>query len=212
MSIYHQPQDAAGPQPGGSRCPKAEVKALVSNREDASGAREAPPVRNAPAVESGIPAAGAHRGKRVSEAEFRRMWMDRTLSLNDIAARLNINFKNVSARAKRRGLPKRDEAGVAARLVRIDCPQFPRMWALGVSTADMALHYGVALGTIWYTARRLGLPRRKLNRWHMLSLADFRAIQLREALAARAREEQAAFALAEMVDGKRTGGDGRRAA
>lgn len=50
FSHHHQPQDAAGPLPGGSRYPKADLP-LVCQIEDASGAREALPVRKAPASE-----------------------------------------------------------------------------------------------------------------------------------------------------------------
>jgi hypothetical protein len=71
---------------------------------------------------------------------------------------------------------------------------------------------GISRNYTGVLARRFGLGNRPQGMRGTIGMADYRVLQLREALAARAREEQAAFALAEMVDGRRTGGDGRRAA
>lgn len=139
-------------------------------------------------------------GRKVSEAEFRRMWGDNTLTIAEIGKRLGVTGACVSNRAKRRGLPSRNAPLVSARERKIDCPDFAGMWSAGVSTAAMAAHYGVANATIWYTARRHGLPSRTLSRWHMISVADYRAVQLREAMAASAQKTAEALRRSGMVD------------
>jgi hypothetical protein len=66
----------------------------------------------------------------------------------------------------------------------------------------MARHYGTAKATLWYTARRMGLPRRNPSRWHMLTIGDFRALQMRRAMEVSARETAAALMDSEMVDNR----------
>ena len=143
----------------------------------------------------------ANRGKRISEAEFRRMWMNSNLPVREIAKALGINVGNVSARAKRRGLPSRNAPNASARVHGIDCPLFAKMWLAGVGTRAMAAHYGVSSGTPTNTARRLSLPARGNRAGYAMTVADFFALQLRIAMAASARETQAALWNADMVDG-----------
>lgn len=139
-------------------------------------------------------------GKTVSEAEFRRMWMDPSLSAAEIGRRLGITHQAVSHRARQRGLPPRKGPNVTARRRLIDGPEFAAMWQASVSLTDLARLYGCSHGTVCNAARRMGLPPRYTNRWHMITLADYRALQLRAAMAASASETAAALRMAEMVD------------
>lgn len=144
-------------------------------------------------------------GAKVSEAEFRRMWLDPRISTREIGERLGISYQAVSHRAKVRGLPPRKGANVTARKRAIECDAFAAMWRANVSLADLTRHFGCCHVTISNTARRMGLGPRSANRWNTITLSDFWSAPLREALAERAREEQAALRLAEMVDGAQPG-------
>ena len=158
------------------------------------------------------PRAGKPRptGKRVSEAEFRRMWEDLSMSVAEIGERLGICQTAVSSRAATRGLPARPKRGGKPVL---DPDALRRLWLARVGISDIAEALGCDAKTVRNTRKRLGLPARNPGRWkETVALDDYRADQLRRAMAASAREEQAALVLSEMVDGRRTGGDGRKAA
>lgn len=49
----------------------------------------------------------SNRGKAISEAEFRRMWQDASLSITDIGRHLGIGCNAVRSRAAVRGLGER---------------------------------------------------------------------------------------------------------
>lgn len=152
------------------------------------------------------------RGKCMSIARFTALWMDRSVSVADIAAELAISRAAVGIRAKSRGLPPR-RGQFNARPRKIDGdPLFPDMWRAGVGVLDMARHFNVAHTTIQATAQRLGLPRRNLGRWRVIGMEEYRANVLRVAMAASARAEQAAMRAADMVDKVAHHPSGKRAA
>lgn len=158
------------------------------------------------------PCAGKPRntGKRISEAEFRRLWSDLTITVAEIGERLGICQTAVSSRAKTRGFPARP-AGTSKPVC--DPKALTRLWNDGVSISGIAKALGCHEKTVRNTRKRLGLPQRGAGRWKStVSLDDYHAMQLRAAMAASARETEAAIDLCEMRDGRRTGGDGRRAA
>lgn len=199
MTVSHPGDDARIRGRADHGSPKAQ-RQLVSNREDASAACGLP-VRKAPA-ESGVNA-GAKRGKRISDAEFRRLWLDPDVPAQAIADRLGITVQAVRLRAMARKLPKRKGGGGKNR--KINPALFREMWAANVGMEAMARFFGVHPNCITKRRTEWGLPRRACSRWNSISVAGF-------LLAKAAHETEAALAMAEMVDGRRTGGDGRRAA
>lgn len=148
------------------------------------------------------------QGRRISRAAFVEAWNNPDLTTEDIAAMFGVYRTSVSHMGQRRGLPPR-KCGAKPKVQR---EPFASLWLAGVSTLDIAKAIGVSRNYTGVLARRFGLSNRPQGARDVISIEDFRALQLREAMAASAREEQAALALAEMVDGRRTGGDGRRAA
>jgi hypothetical protein len=136
----------------------------------------------------------AKRGKRVSEAEFRRMWLDESLTSREIGERLGVTEQAVRWRAKVRGLPHRKGGGGKFR--KIDPVRFRAMWDANVGSADIARAFGVCQPCVNLRAREWGFPKRNCTRWNMVPLARF-------LWAETARKEQAALRLAEMVDGYR---------
>jgi hypothetical protein len=144
----------------------------------------------------------APRGRQVTVAEFRRMWEDPSLTLADIAASLGICQRAVWQRARHRNLPARGYIVAKARSVFND--EFPAMFAARVHSAAIAAHYGCTVSNVEKHARKIGATRsRPITRWDKgLTLADFRALQLRDAMAASARETAAAMMDAEMIDNR----------
>lgn len=151
-----------------------------------------------------IPGQKPPRGKQVTVAEFRRMWYDPSLTVADIGRILGICDRSVWQRAKHRGMPDRTTIIKPGPRPTLDAAA-EAMWRACVRAEDIADLYGVKVSTVHMHVHRNKVQRsRKVNRWHpAISLADYRALQLREAMAASAREEQAALRLAEMVDGLR---------
>ncbi len=161
----------------------------------------------APAVRSGVPAAGVTgrkgkprpTGKLVSEAGFRRMWFDSSLTLAEIGRELGIKQQAVSMRAATRGLPRRPARGAKPAC---DPELLAKLWLAHVAIDEISASLGCDPKTVRNTRKRLGLPERGPGRRaRMITMADYRAGQLRTALAQSAREEQAALRNAEMVDG-----------
>lgn len=97
------------------------------------------------------------RGRRVSLAEFRRMWSDPALCVDDIAAALGVSRQAVRSRARKRGLPpRRKPVALAIR----DIGTFAAMWSAGVPTAAIMAHFACSHLTPRNTAARLGLQPR----------------------------------------------------
>ena len=152
----------------------------------------------------------AHRGKRVSEAEFRRLWADLSISVAEIGETLGIGQQAVTHRARTRGLPPRPKRGAKPAC---DPADVARLYRAGVALEEIARALACDRKTVSNYVNRLGLTKRGGGRHNpALSLDDYRAMQLREAMARDAEKSRVQFEAAEMVDGRRTGGDGRRAA
>lgn len=142
----------------------------------------------------------AKRGKRISEAEFRRLWDDLSITVAEIGERLGIGQTAVSSRARTRKLPPRPARNGTAPVC--DPDVLTRLWLADVPILEIAAALGCDEKTVRNTRRRLGLSERGPGkRKTAVSLADFRALQLRIAMAASARETQAAMWDSEMVDG-----------
>lgn len=142
------------------------------------------------------------RGAIMAEATFAKLWRDPTVNIETIAARLGISRQAVRIRARVRGLPPRVGSGNTARArTEQSAPEIAPMWLANVGLAEMARHFGCSHTAILRAANRLGLPKRELTRWDAITIEDYRAAQLRTALAASARETEAALRLAEMKDG-----------
>lgn len=140
-------------------------------------------------------------GKRISDAEFRRLWADLSITVAEIGERLGIGQTAVSSRARTRKLPPRPARNGVTPVC--NPAVLTRLWLADVPILEIAGALGCDEKTVRNTRRRLGLPERGPGkRKTAVSLSDYRALQLRNALAARAREEQAALRNAEMVDGR----------
>lgn len=129
-------------------------------------------------------------GKRVSPAEFRRLWFDQSLRVEDIAAQLGITRQAVTCRARVRGLPSRRTLRVYP--VLINDPEFADMYLAGVGARELAAHYGCHRLLIPKTAARLGLPPRSRGWMPLITMADYRQQRLAKRMAAVAKAESAA--------------------
>lgn len=141
----------------------------------------------------------AGRTLAFSRAAFTEAWLNPALTRAEIAAQFDMSDIHTWRVARRFGLPAR-KMGPPPK----DLPEeFIRAaWLAGVSAGEICRAAGIVSDTIYARLDALGLQRRGPGARPKMSLADFRAVQLREALAARAREEQAALWNADMVDGR----------
>lgn len=151
-----------------------------------------------------VPGQKPPRGKQVTVAEFRRMWYDPNLTVADIGRILGICDRSVWQRARHRGMPDRTTIIKPGPKPILDAAA-EAMWRACVRAEDIAEIYGTSVSTVHMHVHRNKVKRSRLvTRWNPpISIADYRALQLREAMAATAREEEAALRLAEMVDGFR---------
>lgn len=148
----------------------------------------------------------AHRGKQVTAAEFRRMWFDPALTVDDIARVLNVCRRSVWQRARHRGMPDRTTIIKPGPKPILDA-KAEAMWRACVRGEDIADLYGVNVSTVHMHVHRNGIQRgREVNRWHpAISLAEYHELQLREAMARDAQKCWAQFKAAEMLDGRQDG-------
>lgn len=137
-----------------------------------------------------IKGAPANRGKTISDAEFRRLWLDRRISCEEIGQRLGIGQSAVYYRAKARGLPDRKRAIPNPR---IDHAALREMWSAGVLRADIAAYFGLCERMVTYYVSRNGLPARRGGH-SSITLAEHRSRVLAERMVQVARAEQAAVA------------------
>lgn len=87
------------------------------------------------------------------------IWCRRDIPTAKVAERLGVTRQALSLRAKTLGLPSR--AGNQESHKRGDDDLFRRMWEAGVSTGDMARHFGYSYAACISTRRRnMGLPAR----------------------------------------------------
>lgn len=128
----------------------------------------------------------AHRV--IDEAVFARLWACHTISREEIGRYLGITASAVGQRAKARGLPSREK--VRRKLYRE--PELRAMWAAGVSSREIAAHFGFAHPSgVTLAARMLGLPPRvrggRGGRTGVIGMAEYREGQLGAAMAATVR-------------------------
>lgn len=141
-------------------------------------------------------AAGKKRGKRISEAEFRRLWADMTISQSGIGRLLGISGEAVRFRAASRDLPPRPSARAFAR--RFDHAKIVRLYRAGLAIHVIAGMEGCSASVVHHALRSAGVSKRGRHDPGAISLARM----MRGAMAATAREEQAALWNAEMVDNR----------
>lgn len=103
------------------------------------------------------PKTGARRnaGKPISTAEFRRLWYDMRVSMEEIVERTGVTHRTLTLRAKALGFTSRKTLRGAARQSFDE--EFPAFWIFGVSLQEMAEYYGVTTSTVCSRASRLGL-------------------------------------------------------
>lgn len=138
----------------------------------------------------------AKRGKPISEAAFRRLWLDPKVPASLIANQLGITIQAVRFRAVSRGLPNRKGGGGLNR--KIDPALFREMWDANVGQAAIAAYFGCHIDCVAKRSREWGFPKRHCNRWNAISIAGF-------LLARSASETAAALRMAEMVDNFQVG-------
>lgn len=117
----------------------------------------------------------AHRGRTISNAEFRRLWMDNTISTVEIGKLLGISKSAVRDRALSRGLPPRKRGLTKRANRRVTAEALRPLWDAGVNLAGLAEYFGVQLESIPKAARRLNMPPRNLTRWNSITLEQYRA-------------------------------------
>jgi hypothetical protein len=131
---------------------------------------------------------------------IRRLWLDPTLTAAQGARLAGLTRVNFWRRAKALGLPSRGTGGRPFSIP--DEALFRRMWAAGLSAANIAAHFGVHRDTPLKFAKMLGLPTRGKCR-KPLTLAQFHEAEMARQMAGTAAQERAALRNAEMVDDPR---------
>jgi hypothetical protein len=128
----------------------------------------------------------AHRGRRMSEAEFRRLWLSRDVTMEDIARIIGTTASAVYWRAHVRGL------GSKPRARKLEwTAEMTAMWHAGVCSRDMAAAAGVAPSTISRRAKAAGMPPRCTGYRPLMTLAEWREAQMAERMRAVAERESA---------------------
>ena len=190
----------------GFQCPKAntadELQISRGNPVATNTALDGVGLPEAPAVRSGVPAAGVthhkaagkKRGKRVSEAEFRRLWADLTISVTEIGRRLGISCNAAKQRAAKRGLPQRTNGRPWRRTY--DHGKMIRLYSAGLSMLKIAQVFGCSYMTVRQALHRSGVEVRDRH-----APRRVRGGVTELLMASSAREELAALRNAEMVDG-----------
>lgn len=126
--------------------------------------------------------------RRFNNAAFVAAWQNPALTTDEIAAMFGVRRSSVSRMGQVRGLPPR-KAGPKPTY---DAARFKALWLAGVAASDIAADLGISRNYTTVLAKHLGLQKRPQGGWKPVSLADYRAAQLLEAMAAAARVEQAA--------------------
>lgn len=132
------------------------------------------------------------REVKYSPVEFRRLWADPSLRLDDIAARLGMVKRCVESRAVAMGLPKR-KTGIPK--VYAFPADFDDMWKAGVTTREIGAFVGRSHNLPSVEARRRNLKPRSKSCGKKLTMLAYQ-------LAKRAKAERAAMIAADMVDGR----------
>jgi hypothetical protein len=134
----------------------------------------------------------AKRGRRVSEAEFRRLWENEATTIAEIGAYLGISRQAVRFRALRRGLPPR-RAGPKISYNKKHEPVFVAMYQAGLSRDDIASVLGFSPWSVADIARRLGLQPRARTWRAKTTLAQYREQQIASQMLTVAKAEVAAM-------------------
>jgi hypothetical protein len=133
----------------------------------------------------------AHRGNLVSEARFRALWNDHSITAADIGRMLDISAQAVKCRAATRGLPHRP--GGAGRNRKIEPVLFRAMWDANVSPREIAAHFGVHPQCVSQRARAWRFPKRKCYKHSVVPIVAFfmARVAKSEQAAARAANRRA---------------------
>ena len=134
---------------------------------------------------------------RFMRKAFEAMWNNPTVTTDQIAAACGVYRTSVTPLGYRMGLPPR-KLGAKPTVCR---QTFTALWLAKVSTREIAKGMGISRNYTGVLARRFGLEKRPQGMRGTITMDDYRAIQLRIAMAASARETQAAMWDSEMVDG-----------
>ena len=129
-----------------------------------------------------------YRSRKISRAALIRAWAD-PRPLTEIAAEFGFSMQRLSTMAHEAGLPHRP---FGPKKRGIGGSEFARLWLDGVRTKDLIELYGCDHLAPARHARRLGLPKRGKGWVYKVTLDDWKAERLRDALAASAKAEQAA--------------------
>lgn len=148
----------------------------------------------------GIPGDAQRQTKTFSVAAFRQAWLNPSLTRIKIGAMFGISSLQTWRRAKALGFPPRKMGG---RPKQTPDAFIREAWLAGVAAEEIAKRAGISPDTLYSRLPALGLPLRGQGRRAKMTLMEFDHVQLREAMAASARETQAALVLSEMVDGRR---------
>jgi hypothetical protein len=138
----------------------------------------------------------AHRGKRISDAQFRRWWDDPALTLGEIGARLGVSSKAVSQRAAVRGFPQR----VGGRCRIYDAARIVALYRLGLSERAVAAVMGCSRCAVQGALNAAGVVRRVRGVPSPLRPEAAREALVALAMRGAARETRAAMRDAEMID------------
>ncbi len=104
---------------------------------------------------------GAHRGKQISNAEFRRLWEDMTISKAEIGRRLGIGIAAVSQRAAARGLPPRPDVRPWQRVH--SEAEILELFGIGLSANQIARRMGCTIATVRHTLRKNSIGMRPIR-------------------------------------------------
>lgn len=138
----------------------------------------------------------AHRGERISDAEFRRLWDDPALTLADIGKRLGISSKAVSQRGAVRGFPRR----VGGRRRVYDAARIVALYRLGLAEHAVAALMGCSRCAVQGALNAAGVARRVKGVPSPLQPEAARDALLALAMRQAAQVTRAAMRDAEMVD------------
>lgn len=100
------------------------------------------------------------RGKTISEAKFRRMWGDASLSITEIGRRLGIGCNAVRSRAATRGLGERPIKHPRMSTKKIDDEAMRKLWVAGTPIDEICAKLGVGNASVRLAVQRLGLAAR----------------------------------------------------
>lgn len=130
---------------------------------------------------------------RVSDAQVRGWWADRTVTKRTCQERCGLHWRTLKDRATALGLPPREDI----REPMAWGPLFHEMWMAGVSSREIGVYFSRAASSVSRSAAMAGLPRRAPGPQPHVPMAEFLAAR---AMKRAASETRVALRLAEMVD------------